>query len=140
MQIFAEDLQSFNYFRIYQDGTQIANGSFFGSAMGDGTAPLQIGRRGSSNSFFNGQLDDVRLYNRGITLAEIETLANCTGPGKYYYNFAGDVMQWCQALNAPVNMATPASGTGGCTPEGALRYQTDRYQFCDGNGWVGIGK
>ena len=91
----------------------------------------------------------MRLYNREISaleVAEIYDEANnsvCVEPaGSYYYNFTIDAMQWCDDAAITYDMGPPASGSGGCTgsPEGALRYNIDRYQFCDGNGWVDIGK
>jgi len=99
---------------------------------------------GGTNRPLDGELDDVRLYNRTLSPSEIQTLATCTNPGSYYYNASDDVMQWCDGVNSTNNMHTPASGSGGCTsptaPEGSLNYDTDRYKACDGNGWIDIGK
>lgn len=94
----------------------------------------------TSGSAVRGLIDDIRLYNRILSASEIYKLAHCTGPGVYYYNSINDAMQWCDGVNSSFNMATPASGSGSCSPEGSLRYSTDRYQFCDGNGWVDVGK
>lgn len=43
--------------------------------MGDGTAPLRIGTR-DFNSYFSGSIDEVRVYNRALTDAEISQIYN----------------------------------------------------------------
>ncbi|MFP4314260.1 MAG: LamG-like jellyroll fold domain-containing protein, partial [Alphaproteobacteria bacterium] len=133
-----------NEARIYVDGVLVdqdtsgaGNNISYTSVVG-----LRIGIAADGGKEFAGPIDDVRIYNRVLSPAEIEVLAACTGPGAQYYNFSNDAMQWCDGVASPRNMAPPASGSGGCTggSEGSMRYQTDRYQFCDGNGWVDIGK
>lgn len=126
--------------KIFINGNEMAS-SNIGVSTSNQTYSNIIGRSGNASSEnFNGIVDEVRLYNRAITLAEIETLANCTRSGNYYYNFSSNAMQWCESFNSAVNMGPTGGGSGGCSPVGALRYQTDRYQYCNGNGWIGIGK
>ena len=61
------------------------NGSFVGSKSDTqynfGTKRLYIGARHSIASFFKGKIDDVRIYNRALTLSEITHLSN---PGATY--------------------------------------------------------
>jgi hypothetical protein len=61
------------------------NGSFVGSKSDTqynfGTKKLYIGARHSVASFFKGKIDDVRIYNRALTLSEITHLFN---PGAAY--------------------------------------------------------
>ena len=52
----------------------ISRGTDTGS-LGMNTHPLRIGRYVSEGTFFNGLLDDVRIYNRALTPSEIGTLA-----------------------------------------------------------------
>ena len=56
------------------------NGSFVGSKSDTqynfGTKKLYIGARHSIASFFKGKIDDVRIYNRTLTLSEIAHLYN----------------------------------------------------------------
>jgi hypothetical protein len=42
---------------------------------GNGTAPVQIGRRATvGDRIFDGQLDDIRIYNRALTATEVRQL------------------------------------------------------------------
>jgi len=117
-----------------------------GTYVAPATATFHIGnvRIGSIARSFNGVVDDVRVFDRVLSPAEILSLSSCSGPGTYFYNPADDVMQWCTSPSMAINMHTPAAGIGGCTTptasEGALNYDTDRYKACDGNGWLDIGK
>jgi len=108
-----------------------------------GTSPLCIGEYGltcTGDYHFKGALDDARIYNKELSANEVYILAHCTRPGNQFYNYNEDVHQWCDTVNSPINTTTPSSGSGGCSPEGAFRYNIDRYQSCDGAGWVDIGK
>lgn len=67
--------------RLYIDGVSVdtdSNGSM-GTILTEagGTSPM-IGafNSGGAGSFFNGRIDDVRLYNRALTAGEIEALYN----------------------------------------------------------------
>ncbi|MEM6810912.1 MAG: LamG domain-containing protein [Pseudomonadota bacterium] len=131
---------------FYRNG--IANTNFndtnyaSGARQSDAGRDAVIGNRGTDYArSIDGILDEVRVYNRVLTPNEIYTLAHCTGPGEWSYNYNNDYKQWCDGFK-PIEMHIPATGTGGCTggQEGSLRYETDRYQACDGNGWVDIGK
>ncbi|MFA5743044.1 MAG: LamG-like jellyroll fold domain-containing protein [Candidatus Paceibacterota bacterium] len=58
--------------KLYKDGTEVS-GTYLGSAL-DATNALsvQIGtRRGSSAEFFDGSIDEVRIYNAALTASAI---------------------------------------------------------------------
>lgn len=58
--------------RYYVDGTQVASRTFTGN-VGDSNA-WHIGAYGANPSgFFDGVIDDVRIYNRGLTAAEVQS-------------------------------------------------------------------
>jgi hypothetical protein len=61
----------------YYNGT-LSNGATISSGTptaGNGTAPVQIGRRAiGSEKIFDGQLDDIRIYNRALTAGEVRQL------------------------------------------------------------------
>jgi len=57
------------------------------------TASWRFGTRTSGQKYFNGKIDDVRIYNRALTAAEIRQLANLPPPQSGlvgYWNFDGD--------------------------------------------------
>jgi len=66
------------YMRIYFNGS-ISDSLFVGGAFSSNTSAdsLQIGRGnkfGYSQSYFKGYLDDIRLYNRPLNMAEVTAL------------------------------------------------------------------
>ena len=56
---------------IYVDGIQVLTGS---GVRGTGNAAVSIGT--GDSSFFNGTIDDLRIYNTALTQAEIQTDMN----------------------------------------------------------------
>jgi hypothetical protein len=59
--------------RLYVNGVQVASRAQTGS-MALGNGPLRIGGNGSwATEFFQGLIDDVRVYNRALTATEIAT-------------------------------------------------------------------
>lgn len=64
---------------LYVDGIAIGADAALTGAFND-TTPNNIGRRAGDNLvLFNGQIDDVRLYNRAISAAEVRLLASRRG-------------------------------------------------------------
>ena len=61
--------------KIYLNGTE--EGSFSESSMTSpsSTTSIQMGRQHSGARYFDGILDDVRIYNRALDITEIATLA-----------------------------------------------------------------
>jgi hypothetical protein len=54
------------------DGTLQASGSAY---EGTGTGTLMIGGSAGASEFFNGQVDEVRIYSTGLNQTEIQVLA-----------------------------------------------------------------
>ena len=66
--------------RTYRNGVQVGSLSVSGS-IDASSANLRIGDNPSfSPRFFNGQLDDIRIYNRALTPSEIRLLAQSRMP------------------------------------------------------------
>lgn len=66
--------------RLYVNAAQIAQGAFTGSLSAI-SQDLYIGNRGglvSGESFFDGPIDEVRFYNRALSVGEIARLYNQT--------------------------------------------------------------
>lgn len=59
---------------VYIDGTQAGTGTV--EALGNGSGVLNVGRYGSSGGgyYFNGKIDDVRVYNRALSASEVTRL------------------------------------------------------------------
>ncbi len=67
------------YMKLYVNGNQVAITS--ASGMVDvNTEPLTIGRRSDGVRFFNGIIDEVRIYNRALTTSEIQANYNAPAP------------------------------------------------------------
>ena len=65
--------------KLYADGntTPIADLTSTVSAGAAGTSPLNFGRAGDvSGSYFNGSIDQVRIFNKALTSSEVTTLYN----------------------------------------------------------------
>ena len=61
--------------RLYVNGVQVGSRAQTGS-MVVSTRALRIGGNGVWGEYFNGLIDDVRIYNRALTAAEIQTDMN----------------------------------------------------------------
>jgi hypothetical protein len=106
-----------------QDRASHINGVDDGATVYSGTVPALLFINTSEHvvigdtvngSFanFNGQIDDVRIYNRALSAAEIAALygGGCSNPagnaGAIMYNNAFSVMQYCNG-SAWIPMAQP---------------------------------
>jgi chitodextrinase len=58
--------------RVYVNGTQVATLAASGTIQSS-SSPLWIGGNSPYGEYFNGLIDDVRVYNRALTQAEIQT-------------------------------------------------------------------
>ena len=58
--------------RLYVNGTQVASTAHTGN-IATSTNPLQIGGDSIYGQFFAGLIDEVRVYNRALTAAQIQT-------------------------------------------------------------------
>jgi len=77
--------------RIYLDGTEIGTASKGGSAVATnagvkvaiGSQPSDAYNTDPSNShrFFDGLIDEVRVYNQGLSASQIQDLVDGAGPG-----------------------------------------------------------
>ncbi len=64
-----------SYIRIYQNGTEVGNISKSLTYSGN-TDTYNIGKYAGSAYFFNGYIDDERVYNRALTADEIKAIYN----------------------------------------------------------------
>ena len=61
--------------RLYVNGSLVRTTAASGTVR-TSNAPLRIGGNAVWNEWFSGQIDEVRVYNRGLTAAEIQTDMN----------------------------------------------------------------
>jgi hypothetical protein len=61
--------------RLYVNGTQVATRAMT-AAMRTTTSPLRIGGNAIWSEWFNGLIDEVRVYNRALTAADVVTDMN----------------------------------------------------------------
>ena len=61
---------------IYLNGASDATPAVKTGTMADNGLNASIGRKGGNTLFFNGKLDEVRLYNRTLSAGEIKMLYN----------------------------------------------------------------
>ena len=109
---------------LYVNGTlSVESAGVTNGTINNGTQDLIIGNNSlGGGRYWTGAIDDVRIYNRVLTLNEIQQL--------YYYglsNGLGDVDNGC---------ASPAA------EEGEMIYNADFnvMQYCNGEQWVGLGQ
>ncbi len=58
--------------RLFINGIQVASTSIIGS-IGTSSGPLRIGGNSLWGEFFQGRIDEIRVYNRALNVAEIQT-------------------------------------------------------------------
>ncbi|MBN1489882.1 MAG: hypothetical protein JXA69_08195 [Phycisphaerae bacterium] len=92
--------------RLYVDGVLKASES--GAQQASNTNPITIGRLSGGEHAWYGLIDEVRVYNRVLTLSEIQSLAG-GGPAEDPPGddvFYGDQEEWQGLSDDPVNTAT----------------------------------
>ncbi len=103
---------------------------------------------------FDGLMDDIRIYNRALTAADIAVLASSlTGPvtcnaayeAVMWYNNDESVMQYCDGTNWIDMGPKETGGAGTCTaPTGAIgevgyNNTEGQIQYCNGANWISMG-
>lgn len=97
---------SVNAAALYVDGKPVGTGTKTGDSA-NGAHPLTFGHAGY-HSFFAGQLDDIRLYNRALSMSEIVYLAAGNGPPAEPKTLAAQSAAPGRVLLAWAPSATPA--------------------------------
>lgn len=70
------------FMRIYVNGAEVANRPQTG-AIDAVAAPILIGRNIVNNQGFQGAIDEIGVYSRSLTAAEIQSISNAGLGGKY---------------------------------------------------------
>ncbi|MEM6810915.1 MAG: LamG-like jellyroll fold domain-containing protein [Pseudomonadota bacterium] len=144
---------------FYKNGVFIGSGTEIvapaGSYSPSGSNVEIGGRTDTTGNNFEGEIDDVRIYNRVLSANEIQALYRekfimCNTPDGYegdiIYNDDNHIMQFCNADNWQGMAASAGDGGAGCAAPvgttGDMVYNDDFdvMQFCEGDSWIGIGK
>jgi type II secretory pathway pseudopilin PulG len=67
-------------YQVYLDGVLHKSGTYPSALAVPADNPLSLGTRTGSSNYFDGILDDVRVYDRVLGAAEIEDLYNASAP------------------------------------------------------------
>ena len=65
--------------RLYKDGIEVGSVAKSGTIDTDTTIPANIGRNPDGSNHMDGAMDDVRIYNRALTVSDIQALYAYTG-------------------------------------------------------------
>lgn len=81
-----------NKAQLYIDGVADASGNFTVTMNTNSTGPIILGRRNDNTNYFDGQMDEVRIWNVARTASEIQASMNSNACGgsqglSAYYNF-----------------------------------------------------
>lgn len=104
--------------RLYVNGTQVANRLQPG-AIATSTNALQMGGDTLYSQYFKGMLDEVRIYNRALSAAEIQTDMNTpvsyTGPLRIdsIVQQGNDMLITWKTVGVKTNVLQAANGDGG---------------------------
>jgi len=72
--------------KLYVDGNIVTCQAYEPFYLGDTSSPLRLGTTIDSQQFFNGTLDELRIFNRTLTDEEISYLYNQYHPDIYNYS------------------------------------------------------
>lgn len=120
--------------KLYENGVQISSHTWIntgGGRFSRTSGNLAIGRYGPTwGQYFDGKIDDVRIYNRALTAGEIATMeawagsTTCTSPTgterEIRYNTDYHTYQYCNGTNWAA--MSPTAGGGGAPTSGLLAY------------------
>ena len=70
--------------KIYVDNNASPSEDLFGSSIDNDPANFEIGRKGNNTNLFAGDIDEIAVWNRLLSVDDIQTIYNATNnnPGK----------------------------------------------------------
>lgn len=106
---------------LYKNGQVAGTNTYTHTAAISVTQPLNVGR-GISGNYFNGSLDEIAIYNRALTTAEVGLLYAGCGP-----------LIFTQPTNQTQNILSNATFSTNATSNSTYQWQED-----NGSGWANI--
>lgn len=137
----------------YTVGNATTNSFFNHCGAGAGTG-YRIGRATSAVEYFDGEIDEVRVYSRRLSDADIAALHAYTGgalpcnaahAGVMLYNTDESVLQYCNSTDWLDMGPKEAGGAGTCSgPAGVAGEVNYNFahavmQYCNGAHWINMG-
>ena len=125
--------------KLYLDGVQVIGSTGAGSIAPTSTSTLNIGARGGSANFFNGIIDEVEIFNRALTGAEVLSIYNaqCTGKCRSCASAPGSMVSWWKAEGNTTDSQDSNNGTFNGTPVYGAGEVGQAFSF-DGSSWVQV--
>ncbi len=106
------------FMRIYVNGVEVANKPQTG-AIDNVAAPIVIGRNVVGSNAFPGKIDEISVYNRALSISEIQSISNAGLAGKYKVQATvpSDIAAWYPAdgNTNDIQAANNATLQGGAT-------------------------
>ncbi|MBL7813671.1 MAG: fibronectin type III domain-containing protein [Saprospiraceae bacterium] len=99
--------------KLYINGTLVATVAGTG-AIGTNPESVFIGTRGSWENFFNGRIDDARIYNRALSATDVSALYN-NGAGVLKQSNASNSLLFSQIKEEPFMQIFPNPASNGFT-------------------------
>jgi Concanavalin A-like lectin/glucanases superfamily/Domain of unknown function (DUF1929)/Bacterial Ig domain len=109
--------------RLYINGVQASSRAVTG-AITTSTSPLRLGGNAIWDEFFGGLIDDVRIYNRALTGAELQTdmVTPVAGTPTSTWTLSGSIAPATAGNGALVTLGGAASATTTADPTGAFSF------------------
>ena len=120
---------SVNGAKLYQDSVVVATNATPVGTLEDRTTPVLIGHAyftSNQNYYFNGTIDEVRIYNRSLTAQEIllQYQSEFQKYGSSEYRFYANVTNLSVGAYTYYGWANNTAGVSGMTDSGNPRYIT----------------
>ena len=98
--VFTREVSS-GYLKLYIDGSLVRTTGSVTSVLNNETQDTYIGADTTPAEYFNGDIDEVAIWNKALTLEDVQTIYNATNdnPGKCANLFTGGLKNGLQYWN-----------------------------------------
>ena len=129
-----------SYIRLFVNGAEVGSGTALTGVMVDNGEPLTIGARRNGYGYFNGTIDEVMVFNRSLSAAEILAL--------YETSAKKLIATGTQTITTKTNVSVVLSNPAGRTKFDDVKVTRDRnkltfiipYDGIDINSTLRVGK